>query len=238
MAKKKRVSGKKERIREVNSKTEKLAKKMLGHFIPYEVGMMRALHRRLAAGSPSRLCRNADIESFHVHARNLMEFFKDDKQCCIDPRTFTTRDYRVQGNFIPKKLEDKISQQIVHLTHERTDVEADKLSDAERDQTLKCIEKQIERFEKELQPNLRPLWQEGLRKMNFDDLASATQAFRYSGATGPAERQNLEIPSNYVAGPTNQIQIVTSEPGAKHQEPEPAPAPATPGRRDHDPERS
>ncbi len=116
---------------------------MLADFIPYEIGMMRALYKRLVAGASSQLCRNAEIESFHIHARNLMEFFKNDKQCAIDPRAFATEDYQIAGNFIPAKLESKISQQIVHLTHERTDIEKDKLSDAEREQTLQYIEQQV-----------------------------------------------------------------------------------------------
>ncbi len=127
MARKKRRPAGKKRICEADPAKDGLAKKMLGHFIPYEIGMMRALHRRLASGSLSQLCRNAEIESFHIHARNLMEFFKNDKQCAIDPRTFTSKNYRIDGDFISKKLETKISQQIVHLTHERTDVENDKL---------------------------------------------------------------------------------------------------------------
>ena len=88
--------------------------------------MMRALNAKLLLGSPTGLDRNADIV-FHIHARNLIEFFTDDKQCAIDPRAFTTKDYRIDGNFIPKRLETKISQQIVHLAHERTEREPDKI---------------------------------------------------------------------------------------------------------------
>jgi hypothetical protein len=155
----------------VNSRNRALAAKMLGHFIPYEVGMMRALHNRLVAGPPlSRLSRNAEIESFHIHARNLMEFFKDDIKCEIDPRAFTTKEYRVDGNFIPAKLQSKISQQIVQLTHERTDVENDKLSDAERRLTSNYIEEQIERFEKALKPEWVGIWQHGIQYMNFEEL--------------------------------------------------------------------
>lgn len=210
--KKKRKGGKK-RVREINSETRDLATKMLGHFIPYEIGMMRALYKRLEPGSSSRLCRNSEIKSFHIHARNLMEFFKNDAQCAVDPTTFTTKDYRVEGDFIPRKLEAKISQQIVHLTHERTDVDEDKLSDDERTQTSNFIEKQIERFEKSLKPALRPIWEDGLRKMNFDEPIGLTD-FRYvvgGTAAGPPE---LRFPENTVAGPTNEIKPVSSEPGA------------------------
>ena len=222
MAAKKKRSGGKEKIRQANLKTHEFAKKMLGHFIPYEVGMMRALHKRLSAGSCPRLCRNAEIESFHIHARNLMEFFTDDKQCAIDPRTFTTGNYRIQGNFIPRTLENKISQQIVHLTHERTDVEMDKLSDRERDETLQHIEKQIVLFEKALTPEWKSIWQEGLKKMDFDEpKGPPKEVFRYrSGPTGPAKPSTMDIPPNHVAGPTNHVQPTLSEPTRERQKPE------------------
>jgi hypothetical protein len=174
MASDKKRKGGKDKVRQADPATDGLAKTMLSHFIPYEIGMMRALHKRLSAGSPTQLQRNAEIESFHIHARNLMEFFKDDKQCAIDPRAFTEQTYRVHGDFIPKKLENKISQQIVHLTHERTDVEKDKLSDDERDQTIQHIEKQIDRFQKALKPEWRQLWHGGLTTMNFDSPAGVT----------------------------------------------------------------
>lgn len=210
MASDKKRKGGKDKVRQADPATGGLAKTMLSHFIPYEIGMMRALHKRLSAGSPTQLQRNAEIESFHIHARNLMEFFKDDKQCAIDPRAFTEQTYRVQGDFIPKKLENKISQQIVHLTHERTDAEKDKLSDDERDQTVQHIEKQIDRFQKALKPEWRQLWRDGLTKMNFDSPPVPDPAFRYvSGPTGPAGPQHLVIPDNFVAGATNHSDTIS-----------------------------
>jgi hypothetical protein len=169
--------------------------------------MMRALHKHLKAGSPSQLCHNAKVEAFHIHSRNLIELFKNDKQCAIDPRAFTVEDYQIEGDFIPRRLESKISQQIVHLTHERTDVEADKLSEKERDQTLIYINKQIERFEKALQPDWQPVWREGVRAMNFDE--SEVRALNPKGGTAAPY---LEISGNYVRGATAAIQTVSSEP--------------------------
>lgn len=208
----KKRKGGKDRIRQADPAADGLAKKMLNHFIPYEIGMMRALHKRLSAGSPSRLQRNAEIESFHIHARNLMEFFTNDKQCAIDPRTFTEETYRVQANFIPKQLENKISQQIVHLTHERTDTEKDKLSDDERDKTVEFIEKQITRFDQALKPAWRQFWRDGLTTMNFEGpVGPAPGSHPISGPTGP-NGPYLVIPGNFVAGATNHIEVISSKP--------------------------
>jgi hypothetical protein len=183
-----------------------LAQKMVGHFIPYEVGMMRALYNRLlAAACPTQLDRNAHIESFHIHARNLIEFFTDDKQCAIDPRAFTTNDYRVDGLFISKvskKLESKISQQIVHLTHERTDVASDKLSDDERRLTILAIETEIKRFCKELRPEWRQIWDDGLKLMDFEG-----EGAPLSGSVGPGGPTGPASPG----GPTNHVTSVSSD---------------------------
>jgi hypothetical protein len=188
MSKKKRAGGTKRIVDKADPGVDGLPKKMLDHFIPYEIGMLRALHKLLKMGFRSKLERNAAIEAFHIHARNLMEFFQNDKQCAIAPHVFTDNNYCVDGTFISKKLKTKISQQIVHLTHERTDVDADKLSDDERDKTVDAIEKQIERFEKALTAGWLPVWREGLNKMNFDTPQNAPDmSFAYrSGPTGPA----------------------------------------------------
>jgi len=215
MAGRKRRRGGKPRIRTANPNVDEFAKKMLGHFIPYEVGMMRALHKKLGKGSPTQLDRNADIESFHIHARNLVEFFTDDIQCAIDPRAFTEQRYQINGQFIPRNLETKISQQIVHLTHERTDVTADKLSDVEREQTVKAIEKEIVRFEKDLRPEWLPTWQAGLTQMNFEgELGAEEQALTYvvgpTGPAGPTPPPTLVIPENPVFGATNHVTSISS----------------------------
>ncbi len=216
MSRNRRPGGRK-KIRAADPKVEGLAKKMLGHFIPYEAGMMRALNAKLLLGSPTRLDRNADIESFHIHARNLIEFFTDDKQCAIDPRAFTTKDYRIDGNFIPKRLETKISQQIVHLAHERTDANPDKLSDQERNRTVAAIEKQIKRFEKALRPEWRPIWEEGVRQMDFEsEIGTKERCFRYSvgGPTdpaGPSAPPTIDFPANQVLGATGHVTFGSSD---------------------------
>ncbi|MGJ4940691.1 hypothetical protein ACQR1W_08980 [Bradyrhizobium sp. HKCCYLS1011] len=215
MAKNKRRKGGKERIRQADPARDGLAYKMLNHFIPYEVGMMRALFERLSAGSPSQLQRNAEIEAFHIHARNLIEFFTNDKQCAIDPRTFADSSYTVNGNFIPKKLESKISQQIVHLTHERTDVEKDKLSDSERGETLRFIEAQIRRFEKALKPEWQQGWRDGLTRMNFSGpVGPNPRAQQTTGPTGPIRPVHFASTANLVAGATNHIEATSSQPTA------------------------
>jgi hypothetical protein len=152
------------KIRQLDPKFDALAKELLRRHIPYEVNMLRATYKELLAPSPSRLIRNVVIESFHIHARNLIEFFKNDKQCVVDPRRYMTPDYRIDGDFIARSLETRISQQIVHLTAQRIAGKG-QLDNPERDQTVTAIEQQISRFEKHLTKEWQKIWEEGLREM-------------------------------------------------------------------------
>jgi|SRR5580700_7177197 hypothetical protein len=172
------------KIRKPNPKTDALAMKMLGHHIPYEVNMLRALFEKLTSPSPDKLTRNAFIESFHMHARNLIEFFKDDDQCVVDPRRFTASDYQIEGDFISRNLETKISQQIVHLTAQRVDNDGLKLDNKERNETIAAIDKQIARFEKNLTPENKMVWQNGLKEMAVVDpsIVTASQVLGPSNA--------------------------------------------------------
>jgi hypothetical protein len=216
MSKRDRRSSGKPKVREVTSETRRFAKLMLGDAIPYEVGMMRAIHKKLVAGGLSQFCANVLIEAFHMHARNLIEYFKNDKQCAIDPRAFTRKDYTIQGDFIPKTLESKISQQIAHLTHERTDVAKLKLGIEERQQTLDHLEKQIARFEKALEPAWADVWREGLKKMNFDEGAPMTHEIAKGFTGGPPP---MSINVSPIASPGASSHPTALGPGAETERP-------------------
>jgi hypothetical protein len=124
---------------------------------------------------------------------------------------FTNRQYRVEGNFIPNSLESKISKQIVHLSHGRTDVENDKLSNAEREQTAKFLEQQVKNFENALKPKWRAVWQKGFLEMNLEG-----EPYKHTeGRTGVGPPRTA---SSYpAAGPTSQIQSLSSQPVANSQ---------------------
>ena len=50
-------------------------KKIIDGHLPYEVDMMRDAHIRLANGIEDSNVKNAYIEVFCIHARNLIDFF-------------------------------------------------------------------------------------------------------------------------------------------------------------------
>lgn len=120
--------------------------------------MMRELHPEMLSGRYSQLIHNANVEAFLVHARNLIEFFKNKEPCDFDPRLFTKPGYEPNGNFIDSTLEAKINQQISHLTAERTAIAEEQLGPDEWAKIRGTIEAEIERFEKALRPEYEAKW--------------------------------------------------------------------------------
>ena len=120
--------------------------------------MMRELQPELLSGKYSQLIHNANIEAFLIHARNLIEFFKNKAPCNFDPRLFTAPDYEPDGNFIDSSLEAKINQQISHLTAERTAIAEEQLGPDQWAKIKKAIEAEIARFEKALAPEYQAKW--------------------------------------------------------------------------------
>jgi hypothetical protein len=118
--------------------------------LQYEINMLRALIYELPGTSPSTVIRNVVIEGIAVHARNLIEFFKNKAPCDFDPRRFTATGYNPNGNFIDAVLESKINQQVSHLTAERTRDASKKIGTKELQGISEAIEREIDRFGKAL----------------------------------------------------------------------------------------
>jgi hypothetical protein len=137
------------KIRKPNAVTSTEADNWLRGHLCYEVQMMRELYRQLDKGAYNQFDRNLHIESYHLHARNLIEFFKNKDPCDVDPRRFTKPGYEPDGNFIDKDLEAKINQQISQLTAKRTD-RGDQLRPKQWREISEAIEGEIFRFEKSL----------------------------------------------------------------------------------------
>ncbi|WP_369723841.1 hypothetical protein AB8Z38_07290 [Bradyrhizobium sp. LLZ17] len=153
------------KIRKPNAATESVAEEWLRRHLCYEVGMMRQLLPVLAHSPPSQFERNIHIECFHLHARNLIEFFKNKDPCDIDPRRFTKPSYQPDGNFIDKDLEARINQQISHLTSNR--VGAKQLGPSDWRKISATIEAEIARFEKHLTKDAEGHWRLGLSDMGL-----------------------------------------------------------------------
>ncbi|MCK1390648.1 hypothetical protein [Bradyrhizobium sp. 1] len=126
--------------------------------LPYEIDMMRATFAIAITGSPSQAVHNAMVESFLLHCRNIIEFFKYNPPCDFSPTFFTDGTFKLNKTFVNAKLYDKINQQISHLTAERTKLNKGKLGPSEWKILKDQIEGEIARMEKSLTLSARNSW--------------------------------------------------------------------------------
>ena len=119
--------------------------------LPYEINMLRATYALLQTGGLlGPIVANTLIESFCVHTRNLIEFFKTKDSCDFDPRDFASPGYELNKRFIGDSILPKITNQISHLTVNRQVDPAAKIGPEDRFQIMKSLEGEIARFKSHL----------------------------------------------------------------------------------------
>jgi hypothetical protein len=129
------------------------------HF-PYEIWMIRRSIEALSTRQQlSEFEKNALIETFCLHARNLIEFFRKKDGCEFDPRDFTTADFKLKTAFIGNGPLQWINRQVSHLTKGRTDDPAGKINTVEMADMYRAIEAEIERFLRHLTAERRVVWE-------------------------------------------------------------------------------
>jgi len=124
------------------------------HHLPYEYDMLRGAAALLAQlPLPSKtekaeitIQRNSLIESCGIHARNLIEFFKNKDSCDFEPRYFTEQGYKLKKSFVRSTLVDKINYQISHLTRNRTRVAEEKLTGGDIIELVRVIGAEMDRM--------------------------------------------------------------------------------------------
>ena len=126
--------------------------------LPYEISMLRFTFLELQQPVAGPL-GNVLIEAFCLHARNLIEFFKNKDSCDFDPREFTAAGHRLHKSFLPGALLMRINEQISHLTANRTVISAEKIGPADRLRMFMAIEGEVTRFASGLSLIYRPRWQ-------------------------------------------------------------------------------
>jgi hypothetical protein len=125
--------------------------------LPYEIDMLHATYE-LARASRSAPEHDALVESFLMHARNLIEFFQDRPSCDFDPRMFTVGSYQLNKDFVAEAVLPRINRQISHLTVKRMSRDADKLGPRDWALILRALEEEISRFTKALTRDNAAKW--------------------------------------------------------------------------------
>jgi len=115
--------------------------------------------------------KNAMIEAFCIHARNLNEFFLENgRDDTLRASGFTTSAYKPPDNDqVRRSIFAKINKQISHLTEARTTVANEKIGDLEREQMYCFLFDDLRRFSEHLKPELRSAWK--VKFGSSDDLS-------------------------------------------------------------------
>lgn len=134
-----------------------LKEEFFTHHLPHELEMLRATYELARAARPAAE-HEALVESFLLHARNLIEFFQDRPTCDFDPRMFTTGSYQLNKEFVASGVLPRINRQIGHLSVKRTIEEADRLGPRDWALILRALEEEIARFNKALRREYAEKW--------------------------------------------------------------------------------
>jgi hypothetical protein len=159
-------------------------KEAFGHHLFYEIDMLRATSACLASPSFRQIVVNALIESFCIHARNLIEFF-DQKSGTpgsagsdyVGAKHFTTKDYVCwTGGEPSNELRARLNRQVSHLTYQRTVKNAEKIGPNERNELLTLIERELIHFQNHLRAPYDGVWRNERQPRRHLDLPIPIQS--------------------------------------------------------------
>jgi hypothetical protein len=142
------------------------------HHLAYEIQMLRFTNFLLSVPAFSKGVANALIEAFCIHARNLIDFFNQQSETpggsdYMGARHFCRKEYKSFPNGdLDTKLTGKLSQQIAHLTYNRSAKGEDKIGPDERKELMKAIEGEIELFANHLRSPYKAAWKLDLSTPN------------------------------------------------------------------------
>ncbi|MBR0930649.1 hypothetical protein JQ561_28910 [Bradyrhizobium diazoefficiens] len=139
-----------------NRPPNEVTDRLFSHHLAYELWMMDVLFPELHSGKYPQHLHNAHVESFHMHARNVWEFFTLSSNCSIDPRWFT-QGFSVNENFMDDELVKKINQQMSHITAKRV-VGEGQLDQSHWKEIKGAIDAEVKRFESALTPEYKLIW--------------------------------------------------------------------------------
>ena len=131
-------------------------KTLLNEHIPYEADMLSGTYERLTQGITDKITRNAMIESYCTHCRNLISFLKNDDKNLKVKDFAPTFDYKnvCKG----KHYRALISDQIAHLSKNRYS-ESDQKIDPKLWQEMYIeLSGQLIKFQAALEGNNKEHW--------------------------------------------------------------------------------
>jgi hypothetical protein len=158
---------------------------VLQEHLPYELDMLDAaftfLHSPDYVKFHTPFCKNTAIESFWLHARNLIEFLTRPPSGgagTVSAQDFTTEFW---PETVMKEMDQRINIAITHLIYGRKSEQGEKLNGHEMLRVKQHIDREIKRFEKCLLPefkkNLETSCAEGLDRPGWESFGDQLYSF-------------------------------------------------------------
>jgi hypothetical protein len=143
---------------------------LLKEHLPYEHRMLDEAHKVITSPSPALdwFAKNAAINVFWLHARNLIEFYRSPKSADASASHFTN--VNLLPEFKLKKgqpadakhgqeLVTLINEQICHLKYERVTSPNEKLSGYDYTLAKEAIDRARDKFQSSLTDEARRVWE-------------------------------------------------------------------------------
>jgi hypothetical protein len=153
--------------------------------LPYEMAMLRATFKYLQLDH-GEVIDNALINSFCVHARNLIDFFAGTKEAQDRSiaKTFTDPAYNpFKGHDVRREpIYGKLNKQITHLAYGRATADSEKIGPKDWEALLRLINEEADNFVSHLKPVYKRLWPEQI--ITFDKQTGTTTVTLGKGPSG------------------------------------------------------
>lgn len=202
---------------------------LLREHLPYEHDMLDQAFEFLTSGTHAEervnwFKRNAAINEFWVHARNLIEFYDKPKVHNASASAFTTEplcpEFRLRkgGPAITNAgmaFSDLINEQVCHLKYERVSVTDEKLGGYDLQRVKESIDRAMKKFQGMLTPEARAVWVDRIPTLTlgpsvvevssaFSTVETTTGSFSgnvvilggHTGPAGPARSARTFLPAS------------------------------------------
>jgi hypothetical protein len=128
--------------------------------------------------------KNAAIECFWLHARNLLEFLRQPKSSPDTGASVSARDFTTKFNHDPigRCIEDEINKAFTHLQYGRKSQPQETLDAYTMLRVKEHIEREIAKFQRDLSDGCNKVWKprSGPEQITVLDLAGATNATTFA----------------------------------------------------------
>jgi hypothetical protein len=160
---------------------------MLTKHLPYELGMLDGSFRRLFTSEPviDPLIKNALIEAFWTHARNLVEFLAQRKGQGDFKGTASAQDFAKRYSHDPnlRSTDTQINEEVNHLQYDRESKQEQQPNGYRMNLVREAIRREFDKFQTLLDRPYRDIWV----RRNFRNVEILV--FEHAQATATAEVQ-------------------------------------------------